>query len=180
MSTPVCDVRDKYVSLYNESALQIQDKLLGSDIDITIKRIDHDVINDWSCQWQDGKLRTKPNGGWDWRLISDKYKKNCKRLDIAIYSGDKLECLAIGQISKGRYTVRLDYIEGSPYQSLKGYLIPITTMYAAMIGKRLDSKHVAIFNPINETVANVYKKYGFEQIPIYAGFEAKTAMYKSI
>lgn len=165
-----------YKSLY--ASLKVA--LLKDGFDVTLKTIDNDVISDWACNW--AGQRKPPNGGWDWRIIKNKYRKRCKRVDFAIYSEDgTLEGLCMGRITRGRNVVRIDYLEGNPNPNpkLKRAIANIAVFAVSAIALSLNSRHVAIVNPVNSRVENIYKDLGFSYDRPY-GRSVKNTMYKQI
>ena len=177
-----CLVRDKYEEMYNRLHLKIVTQLSTRGLDISLKIIDQSVINDWKTQWQNVCIQRHKHGGWDWeKIYTEVYRPKCKRLDLAIYKDGQLEGLVLGRISSGRWVIRIDYLEGSPLAKpqLKGNIITIATMFATYVGYSVDAKHIAIVNPVNEKVEDLYKKQGFEYERPYGNY-IKNTMYKAL
>ncbi|MGG6760233.1 UNVERIFIED_CONTAM: hypothetical protein ITH83_25335, partial [Salmonella enterica subsp. enterica serovar Weltevreden] len=115
-------------------------------------------------------------------LVS-KRARSCKRFDVAVWGEDVLCGLSVGKLTRGKKTVRMDYLEACPTaHPLEKRITMIVVAVALSVAKKVGAQHVAIFNPIKdkeEKVLKHYQSYGFTQRMLYGRF-LKNVLYKEV
>ncbi|ELI3982568.1 hypothetical protein Q7206_004816, partial [Escherichia coli] len=91
--------------------------------------------------------------------------------------------LSVGKLTRGKKTVRMDYLEACPTaHPLEKRITMIVVAVALSVAKKVGAQHVAIFNPIKdkeEKVLKHYQSYGFTQRMLYGRF-LKNVLYKEV
>lgn len=182
MST-FCGVRERYLKIYQEAfdevvATYVEAGVLAG-IELRLSPIDKTALSAWSSEWM-GKSAKQKHGEWQWDRMVAKRIKQCKKFDLAIW-GDGILCgLSLGLVTRGKKTVRMNYLQACPVKHpLEKQIAAIAVAVAIAVGQRVGADHVAIFNPVNEKVENHYRKLGFEKRTVYSRF-VKNAMYMDI
>ncbi|WGL97817.1 hypothetical protein QE177_11510 [Arsenophonus sp. aPb] len=176
-----CEVRIKYLQIYQaafDEVVATYDEIgVLSDVKLRLSPIDEIALSSWSSDWM-GKSSKHKHGKWDWKKIVTKRLKRCKKFDLAIWGNGILCGLSLGMVSKGKKTIRMDFLQACPVKHpLEKQIAEIAVAIAA--GQRVGAEHVAIFNPINKDVENHYKKLGFVRKKIYNRY-LRNVMYKAI
>lgn len=178
-----CEVREKYLQIYQEAFTEVVDiyeqtGVLG-ETELRLSPIDKVALATWSSSWM-GKSSKHKHGEWHWDRMVAKRIKRCKKFDLAIW-GDGVLCgLSLGMVSRGRKTIRMDYLQACPVKHpLEEQITAIAVAVAISVAQKVGAAHVAIFNPINEKVENHYRKYGFEKKRVYSRF-LKNVMYLDV
>jgi hypothetical protein len=126
---------------------------------VRLAPIDGDAIESWNSTWiprRDGGV-----GGWDWDDLMRRQRRFVARLDVAVWSGNSLCGLAIGRLSGGRETVRIDYVEGCPVNHpLKGHIIPIVAQLAVTTAQMFEARSVRFHRPLPGAIP-IYRRLGF-------------------
>ncbi|HFQ5650829.1 TPA: hypothetical protein ACHR3F_004143 [Yersinia enterocolitica] len=178
-----CSVRGRYVSIYQDAFDEVIEAYIDAGFfqrgQLKLTTIDEIAIHAWKNEWG-GKTRKHRHGGWDWQRMASKRAKRCKKFDLAIW-GDNVLCgLSLGLVTRGKKTVRLDYLEACPTSHpLESLITPIVIAVAIAVGQRVGAEYVAIFNPVNEAVEKHYGNLGFVKRRMYNRF-LKNVMYKEI
>jgi hypothetical protein len=134
---------------------------IGQDVRLT--EINKDVLNEakaWRRKYGSmGRASHEP--GWDW---SDEYYRRGRKtsgVTLAMWFGDQLCGLMIGQVSDGRLHATIHFLEGNPEGNpLKGNVVVIATGYLEAIGALVGCEVVRIASPIPELVPH-YKSFGY-------------------
>ena len=178
-----CEVREKYLRIYQEAfnevvATYAQADVLGG-VELRLSAVDDVALSSWSSEWM-GKSSKSKHGEWHWDRMVAKRIKRCKKFDLAIW-GDGVLCgLSLGMISRGRKTIRMDYLQACPIKHpLEKQITAIAVAVAISVAQRVGAEHVAIFNPVNEKVENHYRRFGFEKKRVYSKF-LKNVMYLDV
>lgn len=176
-------VRERYLNLYQEAfdevvATYVEAGVLAG-IELRLSPIDKAALAAWSTEWM-GKSAKQKHGEWDWEKMVAKRIKRFKKFDLAIW-GDGILCgLSLGLVTRGKKTVRMNYLQACPVKHpLEKQIAAIAVAVAIAVGQRVGAEHVAIFNPVNEKVESHYRKLGFEKRKIYKGL-VKNAMYLDV
>lgn len=178
-----CEIREKYLDIYKEAFDEVIAYLEKAGAiktgSLKLSTIDHMAIQAWKTEWKGRSLR-HGHGEWDWQKLVSKRAKTCKRFDIAVWGEGILCGLSVGKISRGKKTIRMDYLQACPVSHpLEKRIAMIVVAVALSVGKKVGAQHVAIFNPVNDKVINHYASLGFARKTIYGRF-LKNVMYKDI
>lgn len=181
-----CEIREKYLAIYKESFDEVITYLekagaLEPGV-LRLTTIDDNATRAWKSQWK-GRSRKHAHGAWDWQNLVSKRARSCKRFDVAVWGEDVLCGLSVGKLTRGKKTVRMDYLEACPTaHPLEKRITMIVVAVALSVAKKVGAQHVAIFNPIKdkeEKVLKHYQSYGFTQRMLYGRF-LKNVLYKEV
>ncbi|HHL1850178.1 TPA: hypothetical protein ACQ283_005380, partial [Klebsiella pneumoniae] len=181
-----CEIREKYLAIYKESFDEVITYLEKAGAlepgALRLTTIDDNAIRAWKSQWK-GRSRKHAHGAWDWQNLASKRARSCKRFDVAVWGEDVLCGLSVGKLTRGKKTVRMDYLEACPTaHPLEKRITMIVVAVALSVAKKVGAQHVAIFNPIKdkeEKVLKHYQSYGFTQRMLYGRF-LKNVLYKEV
>ncbi|MGL5103079.1 MAG: hypothetical protein ACRC6N_11220 [Plesiomonas sp.] len=178
-----CKVREKYLSVYKAAFTEVIEALVSANRvkegSLKLTTIDELTIQAWKKEWLTQSPRHK-HGEWDWKKMVTKRIKRCKKFDLAIWGEGMLCGLTLGMVTKGSKTVRMDYLQACPSSHpLESKITEIAVSVAIAVGQRVGASHIAIFNPINETVERHYMNLGFQKKRIYGNF-IKNALYLDV
>ncbi|MEZ2637706.1 hypothetical protein ACBP95_18670 [Morganella morganii] len=178
-----CSVRKKYTDIYIDSFNEVIDLYESEGVIpkgmLKLTSINDHVLDEWFKSWYGRSNRFK-HGNWHWDRMIAKRRKKCKRFDLAIWSGEVLCGLTLGGVSRGNKTVRIDYIEANPNKHpLDKKIAGIAIAVAISVGQKINASHVAIFNPVNDKVESLYRKFGFQRMSLYGRF-LKNVMYLEV
>lgn len=102
--------------------------------------------------------------GWDWYEALKVYRRNhAARMELAIWLDENLCGLMLGKPSTSKMVMKLNYIQGAPYEhSLKGYVVPIAILYAELYASALAVRWLGIQDPLEEpALIDYYHRLGF-------------------
>ncbi len=83
-----------------------------------------------------------------------------KRLELALWSGGELDCLAIGRPTYHGHGLRLDFLEAM-IRSNDYKAFPIVLLAMEVFAAALGASELRLVHPINETMKIHYQKLGF-------------------
>ncbi|MDR8492967.1 hypothetical protein OSC18_26140 [Serratia nevei] len=182
MSTS-CEIRERYLQIYHDAFDEVvktyESAGVLAGVELKLSPIDKSALSAWSVEWMEKSVKQK-HGEWHWDKMVAKRIKRCKKFDLAIW-GDGILCgLSLGLVTRGRKTVRMNYLQACPIKHpLEKQIAAIAVAVAIAVGQRVGAEHVAIFNPVNAKVENHYRKLGFEKRRIYSRF-LKNVMYMDV
>ncbi len=108
---------------------------------------------------QTGKVDRMP--GWSWQVQYFKLRYTARRVELAIWSGETLCGLTLGEISRGRLHAKILFLEGSPlFHPLKGEVAPIATRFLYLLAALAGCSEAVIDSPFPELI-EYYKRLGF-------------------
>lgn len=150
-------------SLARDDALE--QGLCGPELRIT--DIDADVLDAWAQTWTG--VHPSGAGGWDWRMLVENLPRRAAVLPFAIWHGNDLCGLALGQASRrrfngSRHTVTLTYLERrpeSPDVPLRGKVFAIAASVAREYGMIVGARQLRLRAP-DRNLLDYYRGYGFE------------------
>lgn len=153
---------DAYV-LAREDALERA--VCGPDLRIT--DIDAEALGVWEKTWRG--VHPSGAGRWNWRSLVESVPRRAAVLPAAIWYGDDLCGLALGQASRrrlngSRHTITLTYVERRPEPPdvpLRGRVITIATYVAGHYGLLLGARRLRLRAPDRNLLA-YYQGHGFE------------------
>lgn len=84
---------------------------------------------------------------------------------MAIWFDRHLCGLMLGKPSVGKMVVKLNYIQGAPFEhALKGKIVPIAMLYAESYAAALGAQWIGIQDPLNEvSLLDYYRALGFTE-----------------
>jgi hypothetical protein len=101
---------------------------------------------------------------WDWKAFYRLFKyRHPKRLELALWSGGELDCLAIGRPTYHGHGVRLDFLE-AVIRSNDYKAFPIVLLAMEVFAAALGASELRLAHPINETMKIHYQKLGFTYV----------------
>ncbi|WP_369348367.1 hypothetical protein [Stenotrophomonas sp. JAG2] len=124
---------------------------------------DHDLlaVQDWRDSWPEAMVHIKPN--WEWEIERRKIIRREARLDLAICSGETLQGIALGRVSRRRVVATIHFMERNPsrnpFEDLVG---PICVTYLEELAKLLRCKEICIDRPV-EALLDYYAALGFSR-----------------
>ncbi|WP_366554923.1 hypothetical protein [Aquibaculum sediminis] len=101
-----------------------------------------------------------PGGGFPWDKIYRQFRSTPRRFDIALWDGDKLCGLAIGNASRGKRYVTIKWIERFATTDQPGWVATTVLTAADYFGKTIGSEEVRLRNPRPDT-ERLYAAHGF-------------------
>lgn len=141
------------------------ERMVATDVsqDVRLTEIDRDVLAH-AKPWRRAYLsagRPLHEPGWDWG--DEYYRRGRKRsgVTLAIWHGEVLCGLMIGQVSDGRLHATIHFLEGNPSGNpLRGEIVSIATVYIETVGALVGCEVVRIASPIPDLVPH-YKDFGY-------------------
>jgi hypothetical protein len=145
--------------------------------ELRITDIDADALAAWEQSWRG----THPSGagGWDWRSLLQNVPRRAAVLPFAIWHGDDLCGLALGQASRrrwngSRHTVTLTFVERRPEPPavpLRGQVVSLAVTVARHYGLAHGARHLRLRAPVR-TLLDYYHQLGFQTVwkgsaPVY-------------
>ena len=111
-------------------------------------------------EFHDGR---HPDFGYDWNKHVSKYvRRSPKHFDLSIRSHGVLCGLSIGKPTWAGKKMRIDVIEGSPYNHpLKNKIVTVTVAAFSAYARLIGASQIRIMEPINDGVTALYKRHGF-------------------
>lgn len=145
----------------------------GLQANIVITDMNERALEKWQT-WktiEGTKQRKKPNGGWNWAELRRKYYHKLfsyspqRRIDLAIWCDDQLSGLVLGQVSKSKEYVTIDYIESLPVEThrLKGHILDIALFTTEQYATILNIRELRLIDPV-ENLIPYYQAEGFELV----------------
>jgi hypothetical protein len=133
---------------------------------LRITDIDEHALATWQRTWRG----THPSraGGWNWPLLLEGLPHRAAVLPIAIWYGDDLCGLALGQASRrrlnhSRHTVTVTFVERRPEPpavELRGQVITIATAIAREYGLIVGARRLRLRAP-DRNLLPYYEQHGF-------------------
>jgi hypothetical protein len=131
--------------------------------------IDAHALATWQHTWRG----THPSraGGWNWPSLLERLPHRAAVLPIAIWYGDDLCSLALGQASRrrlnnSRHTITLTFVERRPEPPpvpLRGQVIAIVTAFAREYGLIVGARHLRLRAP-DRNLLPYYEQLGFQVV----------------
>jgi hypothetical protein len=123
-------------------------------------------LSGWTKKAQEAYLSQWPNerhkdAGWAWIEVFQRYR-DMDRLDLVLWSGDRLAGLAIGNTTN--VALKLDFIEGDPREDcpLTGHRALIFLEAGACYCQAVGLTELRV-RPVNRALEGLYRDiYGFE------------------
>jgi hypothetical protein len=134
-----------------------------------ITDIDADALSAWELSWRG----THPSGagGWDWRTLLENVPRRAAVLPFAIWHGNDLCGLALGQASRrrwngSRHTITLTFVERRPEPPevpLRGQVIVLALAVARHYGIAHGARRLRLRAP-DRNLLDYYQRYGFQAV----------------
>lgn len=154
---------NKYQSLRDASRQVAQNNLPAGLQDlVALKGIDS-VTLALAKRWEASPERSH-DADWSWSHGFRQYAyRHPKRFDLAIWYAKAQLCgLSIGKPTYAGPRLRLDIIEGAPWQHpLKGKVVELTVLAARTYAASLGADQIRIMRPVNAEVIRYYEAHGF-------------------
>jgi len=100
---------------------------------------------------------------WSWQQWLPAFRKDPKRFDLAIYVGETLCAVCLGQPSVGKMALKLYIVQGKPYDNpIEGNILNVVFYAAHSYAKALGSLEVHICEPANDRLIAIYAKHGYQ------------------
>ncbi|HYW14160.1 MAG TPA: hypothetical protein VE871_19500, partial [Longimicrobium sp.] len=121
--------------------------------DLWLADIDERALATWQHTWRG--IHPSQAGGWKWPSLLERLPHRAAVLPIAIWYGDDLCGLALGQASRrrlnhSRHTITLTFVERRPEPPpvpLRGQVIAIVTAIAREYGLIVGARHLRLRAP---------------------------------
>lgn len=133
---------------------------------ITIREMSGKIDDAWHTQWTAAKLRTPPDGGWDWPY-KRKHYDYVSALKVAMWADDETVLCGLMLARLNNTACVVDMLEGNPdpRHPLKGRVaflgLDIAARYAQLNGRR----ELWINDPANDRLIELYVSgYDFEHV----------------
>lgn len=144
----------------------LEEGVCGPELRIT--DIDEDVVAAWEQSWRGA--HPSGAGGWDWRGLLENVPRRAAVLPFAVWFGDDLCGLALGQASKrrwngSRHTITLTFVERRPEPPpvpLRGQVIAVAVMVARHYGLLLGARSLRLRSPDRKLLAYYERRHGFK------------------
>lgn len=159
----------------------LREGVCGPELRIT--DIDADVLLAWEQAWRGA--HPSGAGGWNWRTLLENVPRRAAVLPFAIWHGDDLCGLALGQASRrrwngSRHTITLTFVERRPEPPcvpLRGQVIALAVMVARNYGLPMGARSLRLRSPDRRLVA-YYEAHGFEttwkgRVPVHCEKEIR-------
>lgn len=153
----------------------IDEGMCGRELQFT--DIDERALSAWDNTWSG--IHPSGAGGWNWRMLVEGVPRRAAVLPFAIWYGDDLCGLALGQASRrrvggSRHTITLTFVERRPEPPrvpLRGQVIPLATTVARNYGVMIGARRLRLRAP-DRRLLPYYRFHGFEvvwkgEIPIH-------------
>jgi hypothetical protein len=160
-------VRESVYRAMKENAVA-EVKALG----YTVSDIGAGALIAWDRQWEESRTVKREYGGWDWRALRKHYNEP-DRFDVALWCGELLCGLAIGQPSaKGRFLV-MHYLERRYGDSnpLRRRVIRLVSAGVVDYAERLGCEAVRIWRPAQGLIVK-YTAIDYHYHPPKGGLQA--------
>ena len=149
----------------------------AAGIGLWLADIDRSALDTWRRTWS-GTHRSGA-GGWDWPALIARQPQRAAILPLAIWNGDDLCGLVLGQASRPgengvRHTITLTHIERRPEPPdvpLRGNVVSISIAVAEAYGLLLGSTRVRLQSP-DRRLLRFYERLGFQVV-----WQAKKPVY---
>jgi hypothetical protein len=151
--------------------------------ELRVADIDAHTLNVWERTWHG--VHPSGAGSWNWRVLVDNLPHRAAVLPFAVWYGDDLCGLALGQVSRRRFTttrhtVTLTFVERRPEPPevpLHGKIILLATEVAENYGIIIGARRLRLRAPDRNLLAH-YEKYGFVtmwkgKLPLYCEREIR-------
>lgn len=131
--------------------------------------IDADVLSTWEQSWRG--VHPSGTGGWNWRMLLENVPRRAAVLPFAIWHGDDLCGLALGQASRrrwngSRHTITLTFVERRPEPPpvpLRGQVVALAVTVARHYGLAHGARHLRLRAP-DRNLLDYYRRYGFRAV----------------
>jgi hypothetical protein len=141
-------------------------------IELRITDIDENALAVWQATWSG--VHPSGAGSWDWRRLVDNIPRRAAVLPAAIWYGDDLCGLVLGQASRqrlvgDRHTITVTYAERRPeppHVPLRGHVIAIAVAVARSYGILVGARRLRLRAP-DRNLVPYYRRHGFE--PVWKG-----------
>jgi hypothetical protein len=183
---PYVDARYRHAKARSEAYdlseyVAVRRGLCGPDMRLT--DIDAKALATWRSTW----LGTHASGagGWNWETLVEGSPRRAAVLPVAIWYGDDLCGLALGQLSRrringSRHTMTLTYVERRPEPPdvpLRGQVVAIATMVAENYGVIHGARRLRLRAP-DRNLLSYYQQHGFSvawkgNVPLYCDREIR-------
>lgn len=153
----------KYDSLREQSLIIAQNNLPSGLKDIVQLRNINAVALAQAQRWESSLLRSD-DADWSWTEGARSYAfRHPKRFELAIWYANAQLCgLSIGKPTYSGSSMRLDVIEGAPWEHpLKRQIVGITIATAQSYADIIGAEQIRIMRPVNELVTRYYQEFGF-------------------
>ena len=139
----------------------------GLGPELRIADIDDTALGVWERSWARRK-HANGGGGWNWPEIVRTLPHRAAVLPMAIWHGEDLCGLAVGQASRSRagrvrHTLSLSFIERRPEPppvAVRGSVVRLVVSAATEYGKLLGAKRLVLRNP-DRNLLSYYAVQGF-------------------
>lgn len=114
-------------------------------------------------QWEQNPDPSRRLGDADmWKHYRTKFRISySRRMELAIWLDDDLCAVMLGKPSKGRLTLKVDYLEGNYHSTaLTGMRMHIALLYAEAYATALNIKWVGIQSPYSSAIP-LYEEEGY-------------------
>jgi hypothetical protein len=114
-------------------------------------------------RWEESLSRSD-DATWSWSKGFRSYSyRHPKRFDLAIWFAKSELCgLAIGKPTYSGNKVRLDVVEGAPWEHpLKRKIVEFSIATASVYADLIGAEQLRIMRPVNRAVISYYKEFGF-------------------
>lgn len=136
------------------------------DLPLRFEDIDAETLSRWERSWRG--VHPSGAGGWNWPRLLERLPKRPAVLPIAIWYGNDLCGMALGQTSRRRtggvrHTVTLTFVERRPEPPgvhLRGLVIPLAIAAARAYGLTVGARRLRLRNP-DPNLLWYYQRLGF-------------------
>lgn len=135
---------------------------------LRITDIDAHALSVWKATWRG----THPSGagGWNWQGLLENVPRRAAILPFALWYGDDLCGLALGQASRrrwngSRHTITLTFVERRPEPppvELRRQVISIAVLVARQYGLALGARMIRLRSPDHRLLPYYERQHGFE------------------
>ena len=95
---------------------------------------------------------------WDWSFSSQYCSRYPKAFDLSVWHGNTLLSLTLGRPTFKGTSMRMDFIERQPSQTLfAGDLFSVSLLAYITYARIIGAEYIRIINPMNEKLINFYK-----------------------
>jgi hypothetical protein len=145
--------------------------------DLRITDLDERALDVWGRAWRGS--HPSGAGSWRWPSLLEQLPHRAAVLPIAIWYGDDLCGLALGQASRrrfngSRHTITLTHVERRPEPPdvpLRGHIVSIAAEVALQYGLAMGARRLRLRSP-DRRLLSYYERFGFlpawkGQIPVF-------------
>lgn len=128
---------------------------------MTITGIDEHALAVWQASWRNRRHWTG-EGGFEWDLLSRRYRKKPRSFHAAFWSDTILCGLAVGWLSKGHQQLTLHFLESAPdhRHPLRGDMAYLAFTAADLYGRAVGARRLMLRDPL-PGISERYKAMGF-------------------